>query len=285
MFLQKIKTIRSKNGLISVEEPLVMGILNITLDSYYDGGKYAFFEDALAKAEIMIKDGVDILDLGAASSRPSAVRLAPQEEILRLIPVIKAIKNSYKTPISIDTYQTEVAEAAFNAGADILNDISAWSLDDALFDWIVYNKIPYILMHMQGNPTTMQLNPTYEKVVTEVLTFLAAKVSQLHAGGVFELMIDPGLGFGKSIEHNYQLLAHLESFKILEHPILVGLSRKSFIYRPLGSTPDAVLPETTALHLQALLAGADILRTHDVAETKRVIKIFNLLKQGQHGGI
>lgn len=285
MFLQKIKTISYKNGLISVDQPLVMGILNITLDSYYDGGKYAFFEDALARAESMINQGVDILDLGAASTRPGAVRLAPTEEIQRLIPVIKAIKTSYHIPISIDTFQTQVAEAAFNAGADVLNDISAWSLDDRLYDWIVQNKIPYVLMHMQGNPTTMQLNPTYEKVVPEVLNFLAARIAQLHDAGVHDIMIDPGFGFGKTIEHNYQLLAHLESFRILEHPILVGLSRKSFIYKPLGSTPDAILPETSALHLQALLAGADILRTHDVPEAKRVIKLYQLMKQGQQQDI
>lgn len=284
MFLQKIKTIRIKNGLISVERPLVMGILNITLDSFFDGGKYMFFEDALARAESMIKAGVDILDLGAASSRPGSVTISPQEEIQRLVPLIKAIKSKYVLPVSVDTHQALVAEAAFNAGADILNDISAWSMDPALFEWITTNKVPYVLMHMQGNPVTMQLNPVYEKVVREVLEFFVKKIDQLHAGGVFELMIDPGFGFGKTVAHNYQLLTHLESFTILEHPILVGLSRKSFIYKPIGSTPDAALPETSALHLQALLGGASILRVHDVSEAKRIIKLFQLLHEARDKG-
>lgn len=284
MFLQKIKTIRYKNGLISVDSPLVMGILNLTMDSFYDGGKYMFYEDALAKAEEMIEAGVDILDLGAASSRPGSVSLSVHEEILRLVPLIKAIKARHSTIISVDTYQTAVAEATFNAGADILNDISAWSMDPGMFDWITTNKVPYILMHMQGNPTTMQLKPSYQHVVTEVLAFLTDKLHLLHSAGVYEIIIDPGLGFGKTVDHNFQLLAHLRTFTILDHPVLVGLSRKSFIYKPLESTPEAVLPETSALHLHALNAGASILRVHDVVEAKKIVKLYKLLQQAGDQG-
>lgn len=256
-----------------------MGILNVTPDSFYDGGRYTHTEAAVARAAQMLNEGADILDIGGASSRPGAETVPETEEIQRVVPVIAAIRQQYPDAIiSIDTWRAAVARAAVAAGADIVNDISAGTLDPMLIPTVAELQVPYILMHIQGTPQTMQLQPEYNDVATEVLDFLIQKVATLRSAGIRDIIIDPGFGFGKTIAHNYALLRELHTYRqVLQLPLLAGISRKSMIYKLLNITAEESLPATTALHLFALQQGADILRVHDVREAVQARTLYQVL--------
>lgn len=257
-----------------------MAVMNITPDSFYDGGSYSTPLDAINKAEKFLNEGADIIDMGAASSRPGAAIVDPATEQERLMPALRAvIKQFPKAVISIDTYHSGTAEMAIEAGAHIINDISAGSIDDQMFETVARLKVPYIMMHMQGRPDNMQQNPQYKSLTREVIRFFSERVQKLKNLGVHDIIIDPGFGFGKTLEHNYQLLSDLEYFRIFELPLLVGFSRKSMICKVLGVPPAAALNGTTVLNTIALTRGADILRVHDVREAREAIKIVGFFKK------
>lgn len=269
------------NGkLLDLTQPQVMGILNITPDSFFDGGKYGNEHAVLLQAEKMLQEGASILDIGGASSRPGAVEVPELEEMERVVPAITAILEKFpEAMLSIDTWRASVANAAIKAGASIVNDISAGSLDPKMFQVVADLGVPYILMHMQGTPGTMQKSPHYEDVVTEVLDFFIQQVAALRALGVKDIVLDPGFGFGKTVEHNYALLKRMEVFRnVLDLPVLAGISRKSMICKPLGVPPAEALNGTTALHMVALQQGASILRVHDVKEAREVIRLWELMQ-------
>ncbi|GLR17450.1 dihydropteroate synthase [Portibacter lacus] len=273
-----MKSINANGHIISFEEPKIMGILNVTPDSFYDGNKFNAVDAAILQVSKMITEGVDILDIGAASSRPGAETLTAEEEISRLKPILSEIKNQFpELIISVDTYLSKVAYFAINNGAQIINDISAFEIDSKMLDVVEETQAPYVLMHMKGQPRTMQANPSYESVTEEVLKFCIKKIEQLKARSVKDYIVDPGFGFGKSIDDNYKLFMNLEVFKLLEAPILVGISRKSMIYKLLGITAKESLSATSALHLQSLFMGANILRVHDVKEAKQTIDLYKML--------
>lgn len=267
------------NKLLKFDNPLVMGILNITPDSFYDGGKYEDEKMWLKHTENMISEGADIIDIGAMSTRPGAQLINEDIELKRIIPVLqKLVKTFPETIFSVDTFRARVVEEASNVGVNIINDISAGSLDENMVDAVAKSGLPYILMHMKGNPTNMQDNPIYVNVMEEITSYIPNKLSKLVAVGVKSVIIDPGFGFGKTIDANYSILRNLESFKAFGCPLLVGISRKSMIYKPLGSSPEKVLHATSALHFQALLNGANILRVHDVKEAQSIIKLVEQYK-------
>ncbi|MDF1695676.1 MAG: dihydropteroate synthase [Saprospiraceae bacterium] len=274
-----MNTLNCKGRLISLESPKVMGILNVTPDSFYDGGKFDGLDSAVQQVGKMIAEGVDIIDIGGMSSRPGAEIIEPQIEKSRVVPIIKAIKESFpEIVVSIDTVQGSVAQSAIDAGASIINDIAGGTVDQEIWDVAIQNKVPYILMHMQGRPNTMQLNPEYTNVVLDILGYLKDKVYALREKGLTDIVIDPGFGFGKTVAQNYTLLDRLSAFKILDCPILVGLSRKSMIYKVLDTTPKGAMNGTTALHMIALQRGAKILRVHDVKNAVECVKLFKELK-------
>ncbi len=275
-------TINCKGKLLNFDSPIVMGILNVTPDSFYDGGNLETESQLIEQASNMIQSGATILDIGGYSSKPGAKEVSVEEELNRVVPAIQLISSKFPEVIlSIDTFRSEVARAAVNAGAALINDISAGDLDSNMFMTVKELQVPYCLMHMQGTPQTMQTKPEYDKVVTEVFYSLAKKVEELKKMGVNDLLIDPGFGFGKSIEHNYELLQNLPHLKLLNLPILVGLSRKSMIYKVLNCTPDEALNGTTALQSFALFRGANILRVHDVKEAQETIYLYNKLTENE----
>lgn len=269
-------TLNCNGTALDLSQPIIMGILNVTPDSFYDGGKYLGVEAAVQQAEQMIAQGATIIDVGGASSRSGANIVETEEEMRRVIPVISAIKQQYPDVIlSIDTWRGVVAKAAVQAGASIINDISAGSLDPDMFPTVAELNVPYILMHIKGTPENMQQNPEYQDITTEVLDFLIQKIAELRALGVKDIIVDPGFGFGKTIRHNYTLLNRLQEIKsVLQLPLLVGVSRKSMIYRLLDISPENALNGATALHVIALQQGANILRVHDVKEAVEVLKII-----------
>lgn len=271
-------TLQCKGRLIDLSHPVVMGILNVTPDSFFDGGKYDNAHSVLRQAEKMLREGADLLDIGGASSRPGAVEVPEQEELQRVTPMIELILKEFPDAlISIDTWRARVASAAVAAGAAIINDISAGNLDPKMFPTVAQLGVPYILMHMQGSPGTMQKNPHYEDVVTDVLDFFIQKTTALRVLGVKDIVLDPGFGFGKTVEQNYALLKNMETFRrVLDMPILAGISRKSMICKPLGISPAEALNGTTALHMVALQQGANILRVHDIKEAREVIRLWAL---------
>lgn len=272
-------TLNCKGKLIDLSEPIVMGVLNVTPDSFFDGGQYTSEAQIILQTEKMLNDGATIIDVGGMSSRPGASVIKVKEELDRVLPAIQAIRQAFpNTLISIDTVRAKVAEEAVKHGASLINDISAGSLDEAMFQTVANLKVPYILMHMQGRPETMQDQPVYKDVILEVIDFMIEKIGQLRGLGVKDLVIDPGFGFGKEISHNFQLLKKMHAFKILEVPILAGISRKSFIYNTLNISPEEALTGTTALHMIALEQGAKILRVHDVKEAVQTIKIWQALE-------
>lgn len=279
--ISQIPTLINCNGkLVDVSKPLVMGILNITPDSFFDGGKYFSKEKISKKIDEMISDGADIVDLGAVSTRPGANLLNFDEEISRLDFALEYLcKNYSETIISIDTFRSEIVKTVFkNYKIDIVNDISGGTLDEKMFDTVANLKLPYILMHIQGNPQNMQQNPQYENVTTEIIQYFVEKIDNLKKRGVNDIIIDPGFGFGKTIEHNFEILKNLETLKIIERPILVGLSRKSMIYKSLEISPDESLHGTIALNTIALKNGANILRVHDVKEAKQLVNLMSRLQ-------
>ena len=256
-----------------------MGIINLTPDSFYDGGKIKSDKDLLLKIENFLNQGADFIDIGGYSSRPGGKKVEEDEEINRVIPNLKLILKSFpKAIVSIDTFRSKVAEEALNAGASIINDISAWEIDEKLFDVIVKYKCPYILMHMKGNPLSMQTNPSYKSVTQEIIKFLSDKLKKLQNNGVHDVIIDPGFGFGKTIDHNYKIMSELHQINLLNQPLLVGISRKSMIYNLLKTNSLNSINGTTALNMFALNKGAKILRVHDIKEAVECVKIFQQLK-------
>lgn len=272
-FFSRKLTINCGGVLFDLSEPRIMGILNITPDSFYDGGRYLNHEHILDYIQTMINDGCDIFDIGAYSSRPGAHDVSEKEELGRLIPVLDKIRNRFPDIIiSVDTFRSGVAKNVIQeAGVQMINDISAGEMDAKMFDIIADFQVPYIMMHMQGTPQNMQKNPTYKNVVKEVIDYFGQKTKKLKLLGINNLIIDPGFGFGKTVEHNYQLLKHLSDFKIFELPLLVGLSRKSMINKVLDIPADKALNGTSVLNTLALIGGANILRVHDVKEARETI--------------
>ncbi len=275
-----MKTINCKGQLLDLSKPIVAGILNVTPDSFYDGGKYTNIEDVKNRLKQIISEGADIIDIGAYSSRPGAKHISEKEELQRLTPTLEMIQKEFpEAIISVDTFRSEIAKTVVNNyGVAIINDISAGNYDKKMFNVIAELNIPYIMMHMQGVPQNMQENPQYDDLIKEILMFFAKKLDIAKQIGINDVIIDPGFGFGKTLEHNYEILNELEKFKILDCPILVGISRKSMIYKLLDKKSEDVLPATLALSMTALEKGTSILRVHDVKETVQVIKVFNKLK-------
>ena len=270
-------TINCKGKIWVVDKPLVMGIINATPDSFYKGN---IDEDMLQLATTMIADGATILDIGGQSTRPGSERIPAAAEIQRVVPVISAIHQAFPdTIISIDTYSSKVAKAAVEAGASMVNDISGGNMDDTMLQTVAGLQVPYVCMHMQGTPENMQLEPEYNNVVTEVLDFCIAKIAQCRQAGIKDIIIDPGFGFGKTITHNFSLLKQLLAFSILNVPVLAGISRKSTIYKTLGTSADQALNGTTVLNTMALLNGASVLRVHDVKEAVEAVTLFMAYKK------
>ncbi len=271
-------TLNCKGRLLVVDKPIVMGIINTTPDSFYEDSRRIAVGEILTKAEKMILDGAAIIDIGGQSSRPGSEMIGPEEEMKRVIPAIVEISNHFpEITISVDTFYSAVAIEAVSAGASIINDISAGSIDTKMIKAVAELNVPYVLMHMQGTPLTMQQNPAYEDVTKEVLDFFISKISELADAGIKDIIIDPGFGFGKKIEHNFELLKNLEVFKILNMPLLLGLSRKSTISKTLGITADEALNGTTVLNTAGLLKGASIIRVHDVKEAVEAVKLVSFL--------
>lgn len=271
-------TINCKGTLIDFSTPRVMGILNITPDSFFDGGRYKNESTILRQVEKMLLEGATFIDVGAYSSRPGATHISEAEELLRIVPVIELLVREFPNIIiSVDTFRSAVAEQTIDAGAAMINDISGGNMDNNMFCTIGKLRVPYVMMHMLGTPQNMQKNPIYEDVTQEVISFFAEKIYRLHQLQVNDVLIDVGFGFGKTIEHNYELLKNLDLFKSIDCPLLVGVSRKSMLYKPLKINAEEALNATTSAHTIALLKGANILRVHDVKEATEAIKIVKKL--------
>lgn len=268
---------------IDFSTPVVMGILNVTPDSFYDGGSYISELKVIERIHQIVDEGAGIIDVGAYSTRPGAAVLDEKEEIARLTPAVELVRKYYpKMPVSIDTFRAKVAEEINTCmGPVIINDISGGTMDDRMFDYVAKTGIPYIMMHIQGTPQTMQKNPVYGNVVEEVKAFFAERIDRLSASGFNNIILDPGFGFGKTLDHNYELLDKLIVYKEMGYPVLAGMSRKSMICRLLDVKPDDALNGTTVLNTIALLRGADILRVHDVKEAVETIRIVSALKQAE----
>lgn len=273
--LSKPHPIHLANGkALSFDTPLVMGIVNITPDSFYDGGRFFSTAAAVAHAEKLLNQGADIIDLGACSTRPNAAEISEEEEMRRLFPVLETfVKRHPEAVISIDTYRAKVAMEAIAGGANIINDISGGTADEEMFDTVSKLQVPYILMHIQGTPQTMQTLPEYVNVVKEIEHFFEMQIVKLQKAGIKDIIIDPGFGFGKTTEHNFSLLKNLDAFTKFHLPLLAGISRKSMINKILNVNPSDALTGTIALNTVAVLKGANIIRVHDVAEAKQVIKL------------
>jgi dihydropteroate synthase len=277
-FFHKKTTLNAGGKLIDLSTPKVMGIINLTPDSFFEGSRKPAVADATQQAEKMLNEGAAFLDLGAYSSRPGADDISVQEEMDRLLPVVESIASNFPDAVvSIDTFRAKVAEAAINAGAHIINDISGGQLDDDMFATAAKLKVPYILMHMKGNPKTMVALAEYEDVFGEVFDYFTTRIHQLKQLGVNDIIIDPGFGFAKKPEHGYKLLQRLAEFQQLGWPLLAGVSRKKMIYGTLGITADEALNGTTVLNTIALTKGASILRVHDVKEAVQAVKLFNAM--------
>ncbi|MEH0156141.1 dihydropteroate synthase [Limibacter armeniacum] len=269
------KTFNLRGRLWEIDRPQVMGILNLTPDSFYDGGQHNHEDKAMLKAESMLEAGADILDIGGYSSRPGAENVSEAEELERILPVVAAIKKKHPNAIiSIDTFRAEVAKKSIGAGADIINDISGGTLDANMLKTVADLQVPYILMHMRGTPETMQQDTAYKNLVEEVLDFFVEQSNKFYELGGKDLILDPGFGFAKTTEQNYELMDHLPELKVLNLPLLVGISRKSMIYKKLGIIPQEALNGTTVLNTKAVMKGADILRVHDVKEAVEVVKLL-----------
>ena len=272
---KRIFTLNCKGRLVWIDRPKVMGILNITPDSFYQGSRYTDLAEIETQAGDMINDGADFIDIGGQSTRPGSIRISADEEVKRIIPAIEHLHQKFpELIISVDTYQAEVAKKAVDAGAHIINDVSGGVLDPEVINVAAEKKVPFICMHMKGSLETMQDNANYENLTREVLQYFIERIKMIRQAGVDDIIIDPGFGFAKTIGHNFQLLNELELLHILECPVLVGLSRKSTIYKTLGITADEALNGTTVLNTIALLKGASILRVHDVKEAKQAITLL-----------
>lgn len=269
-------TINCKGNLVDVSSPKVMGILNITPDSFFDGGKYKNEADILNQTEKMLFDGATFIDVGAYSSRPGAKHISEEEELQRIVPVINLlIKNFSEIIVSVDTFRSKIALETINAGAAIVNDISGGKMDAKMFETVASLQVPYILMHMLGTPQNMQQNPVYTDVTQEIISFFAEQIYKLHQLKLNDIIIDVGFGFGKTINHNFEILKNLSLFKSLDSPILAGISRKSMLYKTLDISAQEALNATTSANTIALLNGATILRVHDVKEAMEAVQIVN----------
>ena len=264
-------------GLI-LKKPIVMGIINATPDSFFANSRGLKINEAVLLAEKMINEGATIIDIGGQTTKPGSDAITSAEEIDRVVPVIEAIANSFpEILISVDTYYADVAETAVTAGACIVNDISGGMFDEDIIPTVAKLNVPYILMHIQGVPKTMQDNPSYKNITTEILDYFIERINLCKQAGIKDVIIDPGFGFGKTIEHNYQLLQSLHAFQMFDYPLLVGVSRKGMIYKPLNISADEALNGTTVLNTIALQQGAQILRVHDVKEAKQAIDLLGLM--------
>ena len=275
----KKHTIACGNKLLNIEEPVIMGILNVTPDSFYDGGQYSSVDSIMQKTNQMISEGAEIIDIGGYSSRPGAEDISPEVELERLTRAIEPIREKYPEQIlSVDTFRSKVAARLIEKyHVNIINDISGGEIEPEIIEVAASKNVPYICMHMQGNPQNMQKDPNYQHVIKDILEYFSKKVYDIRAKGVHDIIIDPGFGFGKTLDQNYQLILGLDVFQMLEVPILVGLSRKSMIYRLLKNTPGEALVGTIALNLVALQKGASILRVHDIVEAKQTLSIYKKL--------
>ena len=270
---------KADSDIFSTNEKAIIGIINITKDSFYDGGKYLNDKQIILRCKNMLDEGASIIEIGAQSSRPGAIQVSSEEELKKLLPSIKLLKKNFKNiTISVDTFWANTAKECIIAGANIINDISAGNIDENIFNVMAEFKTPYIIMHMQGTPRNMQKNPKYDNVVNELVKFFEEKIKKLNDLGVHNIIIDPGFGFGKTIQHNFQILNQLHRFKEFNLPILVGASRKSMIYNLLETTAKNALNGTSIVNTIALTNGANILRVHDVKEANECIKITTFAK-------
>jgi len=279
-FLNRKTTLNLKGKLIDLERPAVMGILNVTPDSFYDPSRMSGKDAVLGQVEKFLEAGARFIDIGAYSSRPGAADISPDEELSRIIPAVEAIHQHFPEAIlSIDTFRAVVAKNSIEAGAHIINDISGGALDEAMFQTVADLDVPYILMHMKGSPQNMHLDIAYDNLLLEVVDYFSKKVAQLRALGVKDIILDPGFGFAKKRHHSYELLNHMEDLKIFGLSMLAGVSRKSMIYQELGTTAADALNGTSVLNTIALLKGASILRVHDVKEAMECIKLVELTQR------
>lgn len=273
-------TLNCRGLLLDLSSPQIMGIINATPDSFYAQSRVASSDQILEQASKMIAEGASILDIGGFSSRPGASDVSVQEEVDRVIPVVTLLHQHFpKTILSVDTFRSEVARDALQSGAHLINDITAFNLDASILDVVAQEQVPYVLMHMQGIPQSMQQAPHYKDVLVEIMDFFIAKVAMLRSKGIKDIVLDVGFGFGKTIEHNYQLLQNLGIYQQLDLPLLVGVSRKSMIWKTLNIHQDEALNGTTALHMVALQQGASILRVHDVKEAQQVLQLWQKLSK------
>ena len=264
--------INIRGRLFDLSKPKVMGILNLTPDSFYDGGVHNEINKIEDHVNKMVNDGMDILDIGGYSSKPGAKNISVDEELSRVIPILKHIRKIFPEMVSsIATFRSKIASASINEGADIVNDISGGTFDKNMMSVVARNNCPYILMHMQGNPQNMQNDPSYENVTLEIIQYLAQRIKIAHDNNIVDIIVDPGFGFGKTLEHNFEILNNLEKFNVLDTPILAGFSRKSMIYKTLKTSSEKALNGTSSLNTIALTKGAKILRVHDVKEAKECI--------------
>jgi dihydropteroate synthase len=271
-------TINCKGNLIDLNSPKIMGVLNITPDSFYDGGKFKDSTTVITQVEKMLADGATFIDVGAYSSRPGAENVSETEELQRIVPIVDLLVNKFpEIVLSIDTFRAKVAKECIIAGAAMVNDISAGNLDAAMMHIVSQLKVPYVMMHLKGTPQNMQQNTTYDHLLKDILYYFSEKITDAHEKGIIDIIVDPGFGFSKNLAQNYELMQKLELFNITKKPILVGISRKSMIYKVLKSDAKNALNGTTALNTIALLKGANILRVHDVKEALECIKIVQQL--------
>ncbi|MBT8205491.1 MAG: dihydropteroate synthase [Eudoraea sp.] len=273
-------TLNCKGRLISLETPKIMGILNITPDSFYDGGRYQKTGEILRQTEKMLMEGATFIDVGAYSSRPGAANVPEQEEETRILPIVELLLTEFpEVLLSIDTFRSSIARSCVSRGAALINDISAGNQDPQMMNVVGELGVPYIMMHMRGTPQTMSGLTDYEDLIKEIVYYFSEKIAQGRAAGINDMVLDPGFGFAKNLEQNYELLKSLNLLKNLEYPLLIGLSRKSMIYKLLEQSPDEALNGTTALHMYGLLKGANILRVHDVKEALECVRLHTQLSQ------
>lgn len=279
-FLKRKNSINLNGQLLDLSQPVVMGIINVTPDSFFDGGKYKTEKKVVKRAEEILEQGGAVIDIGAVSTKPGSEGISTKDEIERLLPAVKAVKKEFPNAfISIDTYRSWVAlKVIEECGPCMVNDVSGGNFDDHMFETIGKLGVPYVLMHMQGTPLKMQQNPEYEDIIRDISMFFTEQVKKLTKAGVKDVIIDPGFGFGKNLEHNYELLNRLDSFKVFQLPLMVGVSRKSMICKLLNSSPENALNGTSVVNTLALMGGADILRVHDVSEAVEAVRILTMVR-------
>jgi dihydropteroate synthase len=278
MLLSTRKLLNIRGNLFDLSRPAVMGILNVTPDSFYDGGRYISEKALLERAGKILEEGGSFIDIGGYSTRPGAGDVSPEEEMKRVVPAVRrVIKNFPQSIISIDTFRAKVAEAAINEGAAMINDVSGGSFDRSIFEVAARFKVPYVLMHTKGTPQTMMKEAVYQDLLQEIMDYFTRKITELREAGVNDIILDPGFGFAKTVDHNFELMGKLKYLQIFNLPVLAGISRKSMIYKKLNTTPENTLNGTTVLNTVSLLNGASILRVHDVRECIEAVKLYKAI--------